>query len=663
MCAAILERQPEPLRSAQPDAPPLLDQIVTRCLAKEPGERWQTAHDLREALKWTADGTSQAVASAGASRRADQRSRLKRLAAGGIALAAAVAAIGLVVALSRRAPAGTQAVRFVVTPPEHANFSESSAFLAVSPDGHSLAFIASSPAGTDALWIRSLDSLEARQLPGTDGAAQPFWSPDNRSIAFPTLGVNAVKRIDVFSGLPRTIEESWAATGTWNREGEILLPGGVTRDGPIMRIPAAGGSPVAVTSLDTTRGETSHAWPHFLPDGRHFLYLTRSTQPEHDGVMYVGSLDSTERIRVVHPDSHAVYAPPGYLVYMQGNTLVAQAFDATTFRVTGEPLPVAHQVERTVGSRRGAFSISSTGVLAYRPIAETRLTWYERSGRALRSIGPEGRYSNPALSPDEKQVAVGRLDVATGAPDIWLIDLTRADLASRFTFESAAEDMALWSADGRRVVYRTAFWRLWQKAVDGSVPEELMTDARSTNPLDWSPDGCCLLYQARPRTAVGSDLWLLPLQGNRPATPVFQTPFLEAQGRFSPDGRWLAYVSNESGRNEVYVRAFPSGESKRQVSSQGGIEPMWRRDGKELFYLALDRKLMTAPVSTGSSFEAAPPVALFETRMSILLTAAYSRNQYVVSADGQRFLINQPRADAPSSPITVVVNWPATLKP
>jgi serine/threonine protein kinase len=668
--AAILERDPAPLSAGRPDVPPMLAQLVTRCLAKSPDDRWQTARDLKEALTWITESRAQA-ASATATQPLARRSSAIRL--GAVAIAALAIGAAVVVAMVgwRSSPSETRAIRFVVSPPENSSFTQSSAFMAVSPDGRALAFVASSRDGNNALWIRPLDSLAAKRLPGTDGASQIFWSPDSRLVAFTIFGPGAdvLKKIDIVNAVPQTVANARAGFGAWNGEGTILYQvSGVSLGGqgggtqPIYRVPAGGGSPVPATSLDSSRAETAHLWPQFLPDGRHFLYLARSTRPEHDGVVYAGSLDSSERIRLLSADSHAVYAPSGYLLFIRGNTLLAQPFDAPTRRLSGEAVPVAEQVERTAGSFRGAFSTSQAGnVLAYRTIAETELAWFDRGGHRIGAIGAPGAYSNPALSPDERQLAVARVDVERGTSDIWLIDLARGGVASRFTTDPGVETAPLWSPDGTRVVFR-ATGGFYQKSTNGTGREQLLLSHAGSMglPLGWSRDGRALIFHDA-GSKMDLDLWLLPLDRDRKPVPLLQTEFREAQAQLSPDGRWFAYASNESGRNEVYVRAFPSGEGRHQISTQGGLEPTWRGDGKELFYLAADRTLMSVPVTTGSTFEAGLPVRLFETRMSPLLNAGYTRNQYVVSADGQRILINQPPPSLPPSPITVVVNWTAAL--
>jgi Tol biopolymer transport system component len=678
LIAAILEQPPAAISTLQPLAPRLLDHVVARCLAKDPDDRWQTASDLKRELQW--------VAESGADIRGPERSsaghsgRRTRIAwlAGGVVL---VLASLLTLAWGRffwRPVPDAHVVRFVVSPPEGTSFTLSPASLAVSPDGHSLAFITVTH-GVSLIWLRSLDSPAARSLPGTEDATQPFWSPDSRFLAF--IAGGKLKKIDVTDGLSQDLADVGLGTqsGTWSRDDVILLRSNL--DGSLYRIPASGGPATTITTLQRSRGETLHMWPQFLPDNRHFLYLARSTQAENDGIAHLGALDSSVPIRLFATDSHAVYAAPGYLLYMRADTLVAQPFDANGFRVTGEPVSVAQQVDYNAKSRRGAFSVSQTGVLAYRQIGEMkRLVWVDRGGRTLESIAAPGYYLNPALSPDEKRIAVARLDPETGAQSIWLIESARG-IASRFTFDRSKDDWPIWSRDGSRIVFerfRGGNSSLYEKASTGTGHEQLLLEKVGVGgtPLDWSRDGRFLLYRQSPIESPPPDaasnarpaLWLLPLTGAREPVPLTQTDATDAESRLSPDGRWMAYVSRESGASDVYVRPFPSGEGKWQISPRGGAEPRWRGDGKELFYLAKDQNLMAVPIKANSTFEPGEPKVLFATDRLGLPPQLAIRNlytpsaDYLASADGQRFLFNQGVAGTSLSPITVVVNWTAGLK-
>ena len=658
--AAILEHTPRAPSSLQPAVPPLLDSMVLRCLAKDPRERWQTASDLRQSLLWIANGAS---TSTGASTGRPRAARPRSLRIAGVAAAAAVAAAAIVAGVMYwRAPIAGSAIRFVVTPSEGTSFTQSSAFMAVSPDGRSLAFVGSSVGGRLGLWVRSLDSLVAREI-AAEGV-QPFWSPDSRFVGFNSRG--KLTKVAVDGGVPQPLADAYAQTASWNDEGVILFK--ATLRGGVTRTNATGESPVLVTTPDTTRGETNHSWPYFLPDGRHFLFLATSTQPEHDGVVYAASLDASERIVVSRSDSNAAYVSPGYLVYMLGNTLVAQPFDADRLRATGDPVPIADEVERNPDSRRGAFSVSQNGVLAYRPIGNTELAWFDRTGQKLQKIGTPGRYANPALSPDDRSVAVARVDPDTGTNDVWLLDLpTGAE--TRVTFDAASDDMPVWSRDGRELAFRSnrgqtfAFYR---KMVGSSTPETQLLKPTglgpSLTPFGWSPDGRYFTYTAAPDPVRGrhSEIWLQPMLGDRAPLPYRGSAFNVLQAQVSPDGRWLAYASNESSRYDVYVRPFPDGDGKWQISTDGGIEPMWRSDGKELFFLAANQDLMAVSIKSGTIAQAERPVRLFRTELSSgSVISTYTRNQYVVSSDRQRILINQ--GAAPPSPITVVVNWTTAL--
>jgi len=673
--ASILERDPPSLAAAAaeggtgPSEPlsPLLDHVVARCLAKQPAERWQTVADLRRELQWIADvGLQGTVASAF---RTSRRSRLGSplWIAVAVLFVAAGAAIGaLIMARAPNPPA--RAIQFVISAPELVTFSESSAFLAVSPDGGALAFVAASPEGRRSLWLRRLDSLAARQLPGTEGGSQPFWSPEGRFLAFRAVREGQLRKVGVAGGLPQTIADAQTLhSGAWSPQGVIVFKR--SADAGLSRVSAAGGAVTSATALDPSRAEVDHGWPHFLPDGRRFLFVARSRQPEHDGVAYVGSLDSADRVRLVSTDSQVTYAPPGYVMHMRGHTLVAQPFDADTGRVAGEPIVIAEQVERNAGSRRGAFTVSQTGVLAYRPVGQTQLVWFDRSGRRLGTIGPPARYDNPALSPDDRLLAFDRPNPETGTADIWVVELAR-NITSRLTFNPDADDMPVWSTDGTRIVFRARRtapdgrlrWSLYEKASSGTGPEQLVPTAPlgpGDAPLAWPQDGRFVVYTAAD-AAMRRDLWLLPRSAGGTPVRLLETPFNEGQAAASPDGRWLAYVSDESGSNEVYVRPFPSGEARWRISIDGGTEPAWRADGKELYYVARDRYLMAVTMRASTAVDPAPPVRLFETAMASTTNVGYTRNQYVVTGDGQRFLVNQPAGGLP--PVTVVVNWPALLK-
>jgi serine/threonine protein kinase/Tol biopolymer transport system component len=664
MSVARLEQRLGPSDLESPNAS-FIDEIVDRCLAKEPDDRWQTASDLRRMLQWVAGGTG--VTPAEHRRLVPKRPGppapwWRRHLSTAVGVGVAIAAVALAfteILRGRPAPTDPATFQFSVAPPDRTNFDPSGGFMTLSPDGRMIAFFASSVRGGSAtLWIRPLNSVTARELPGTEGG-QPFWSPDSRFLIFNATRI--LKKIEVASGATETLGPvPFALAGTWGREGVILV--GRASGGQILRIPLQGGPTTPVTTLDPARGETSHMWPQFLPDGRHFLYRAEGARREpSEPNLYVGSLDSATRTAVAAIDSQAVYAPPGYLLFVRRGALLAQPFDAQTFRLSGEPVTIAEQVRLNDDSRRAAFSVSDTGVLAYQAPLETQLQWVDRQGRMVSTIGLPGRDTNPALSPDGRRLAVSRPDPVSGVRDIWVIELGTG-VASRLTVNATANS-PLWSPDGSRVIFKTLS-AFMERAANGSGADILIQayKARTNNiPTSWPSDGRSIVFNAWDER-TGEDIWMLPLTGDRTPVSLIQTEFAEGQASVSPDGRWIAYVSNETGRREIYVRPFPSGESRWQVSVDGGFEPQWRRDGHELFFLAPDRSLMSASVTSNSRFASVPPVRLFETRLSTAWNVIYVTHQYAVSADGRRFLLNQPSGSSLSSPITVVVNWTALLK-
>ncbi len=652
LVASILAAAPPPLEN------PSLDRVVRRCLAKDPDQRWQSAMDLGAELQWAAAPFPSSPHPLLPS------SRLPWLAAGVLLLAA----LPFVVAYFRR-PAAEEAapVRFSILPPEKSTFV---ATHSISPDGRLLAFRASAHDGQIRIHVRPLDSFAARPLSGTEGATFTFWSADSRFIGFGAQG--KLKKSDVTGGPPQTIADGFGAGGSaWNRDGVIVTSRSL---GDVLyRVPAAGGTPTALTELDRARGETGHMHPHFLPDGRHFLYLASSSQPENTSI-YAASLDTPKAPkRILNVVSQAMYSSPGYLLFVREATLLAQRFDADRLQTSGEVVALAEQIRTSNPTSLKLFSVSANGVLAYRTggAPMTQLAWFDRAGKALGPVGSPASYSTPKLSPDQKRLVVERADPQTGSTDLWLFDFLRG-ATTRFTFDPANDAFPAWSPDGTRIAFgsgRDGLMNVYQKLSSGAGDEELLLKSgEGKYPTDWSPDGRFLLY-----TTQGGDVWLLPLSGDRKPVPFLQTPFFENWARFSPDGRWIAYQSNASGRQEVYVQPFREGSGAGsagmyQVSTDGGTDAQWRRDGKELFYLAPDRTLMAVDVKAGGApsgpFEAGSPRPLFATRalaVSFVFTVS-GPSSYVVSADGQRFLVTTPVEEAAPTPIHVVLNWAAGLK-
>ncbi len=653
--AAILRGDPD-WQALPKNTPANIQILLRRCLKKDPNHRLRDVGDARIEIKESLDsGTAwQTIIDAGVVKK-ESRERVAWAVTGVLFLATVLSLAAL--AWMLRVYHGTseaEPIRFNVSPPEKASFK---AGLAVSPDGRHLAFIATDLKGTDLLWVRGLDSLVSKPLPATEGASYPFWSPDSRFIGFFAQG--KLKKIEISGGPAQTLcDATDGRGGTWNREGTIILA--PNRVDVLYRVPASGGMPEPVTKLDPSRKEQSHRWPHFLPDGRHFLYLVTAATAEGRGI-YAASLDSTDNRRLLGDVSVPAYASPGYLLFVRNGTLMAEQFDAEHLQVKGETFPAAEQVfySPPVGA---PFAISQKGVLAYRSgnIENRQLTWFERNGKRIGTIAAPGLYFQPALAPDEKRIAVQLFDSARGTSDIWLIELSRS-VASRFTLDPVGALDPVWSPDGRQIAFssgREGLPNLYRKLFGGA--EELLFKSNNTKNLsDWSSDGRFIVFQnLAPKT--NWDLWLLPLFGDRRPTLYLETPFNEGQGQLSPDMRWMAYTSDESGANEVYVQPFPVSGNKWRISTHGGSQPKWRKDGKELFYIAADRKLMATPVKAGSTFEAGVPTPLFQTQIaaSIDITGF----DYVVTADGRRFLINTVSGETVPSPITVVVNWSAGLR-
>lgn len=541
---------------------------------------------------------------------------------------------------------------FGIDAPGEDRFSASGGFMAVSPDGRYVAFVASDPRGVDRLWLRSVDSMAARILPGTEGAFQPFWSPDSRLIAFFAGG--KLKKVPVVSGPVQTICEtplgSIPLAGTWNDRDDIIFSN--ARRG-IVRVAAAGGVAAPLVSKDAA--DDAIAWPQFLPDGRHFLYLLDSARADRMGI-YVGTLDSEERIRVAAVRSSAMYSTTGHLLFVKGSTLVAQPFDVRTLKVTGAPLPIAEQVMFNAGTARGTFSISRTGLLAYRTSAESELVWFDRAGRSLGRIGSRARYLRFAVSPDNMHIAAARLDPQTGVSHIWLIDAESGG-ERRLTFDGAWELQPIWSRDGSRVAFssnRSGRWEIFEKAPSGDGAERLLLSASaSVSPEDWSPDGRLLFQQSNLKSH--GDFWLATPPSDRDAVAL---PYLESDegnGRISPDGRWIAYRGYESGWF-IYVRPLDSSGARWPISDlvSQWSEPRWRADGKELFYLSADLSLMSVDILGDRPFRAGPARLLFHTAAAP--PSGASGQAFDIAPDGLRVLIKTPASPAP---ITVVFDWPA----
>jgi eukaryotic-like serine/threonine-protein kinase len=643
--AAILAADPPPVSTLQATSPPALDHLVRTCLVKDPDDRRQTIHDVKLELKWIAEGGGSHAKPPGPP---SKHAWLPWILAVAILLAAP-----FVVVYFRRAPEETRTVRSFILPPQKTNFT-GIGNLAVSPDGRRLAFVAVGSDGANLLWVRSLDSLSSQSLNGTDGALYPFWSPDSRFIAFVADG--KLKKIEASGGPPITLCGGHNTSGgTWNRDGVILFGG--LGGGPLYRVEAAGGEATTLTKLDQSRGETGQRFPSFLPDGRHFLYQSATGSSEQQGI-YVGSLDSKEIKRLIWSEASAQYGQ-GNLLFVRNNTLMAQPLDLQRLETAAAAFPIAEDVAVGVTTGRAAFSVAENGVLVYQTggmRGDMRLTWFNRSGKKTGVLGDRASYGSVSLSPDGAKAATNKTGAQAG---VWLYDIARG-LPTRLTFDAAFERYPVWSPDGSRIVFssskRNGHFELYEKAASGAGTEQLIAASDvETYATSWSPDGQFTLWftQGEPPMKLG----LLPVAGDRKPRVFLQAETALRHGQFSPDGRWIAYGSYESGKPEVYVAPFPGPGGKRQVSTGGGATPRWRRDGKELFYLASDSQLMSTEVNgKGVAFEIGAVRPLFRTR------AAAPALTYDVTADGQRFLVINSVEEEESSPLTLVVNWTAGVK-
>jgi serine/threonine protein kinase len=657
--SAIIRDDPPPINQLSPAVPPPVRWIVERCLAKAPTDRYGSTRDLARDLASARDHFSELTSSGGvAAVSSPSRSpvRTREWAAWSLAALLALAAVGLLF-LNRTTPpaVATRSVRFTIAPPDKAVFSLSigSPPFALSPDGRTLAFAAASEAGPRQIWLRPFDSLVSRPLPGTEGGLGPFWSPDGLSIGFFSQG--RLKRIALASGEIAIICDARTSGGaTWSRDGVILFAPGV--DTSLFKVSANGGTPVAVTTLDPAHEEGAHMGPLFLPDGQHFVF--RILGRDNSGI-YAGSLDSPERKRLSPDQSMLGFAAPDQLFFVRDRALMTERIDVEKSEMKGDPIRIAEGIE-TLGPA-AAFAVSPAGTIVYwsgrRTI--TQPTWMRRDGTAIGTAGPPAGYVNLALSADGRQLAADRFDPE---PAVWVLDIARGT-ATRSTFSRQYESTPVWAPDGQSFAFasaRDSAPNLYLKRIGrDSADERLTRSTFQSFPQSWSPDGRFIAYMTILPKTLG-DIWLLPMSGDRKPVPFLQSPYTEDHARISPDGRWLAYVSNESGRSSVYVTRFPEPGGKWQVSVEGGGFPVWSRDGRELFYRAPDGKLMAVPLKTDPDFDAGAATPLFTPRINV--GGPGGGFFYDVAPDG-RFLVNVI-VDQTIPPATVVMNWtPGTTAP
>ncbi|HLG59962.1 MAG TPA: protein kinase [Vicinamibacterales bacterium] len=640
ICAAILRADPE-WEALPADVPPSLTRLLRRCLEKDRRRRLRDAGAVLIELREIAgDSATKEVAAA--------RTGRWPWAVAAVLGVVAVGALGL--AFRPAAPAPE--IRLdISTPPTADELS-----FALSPDGRTLAFVATID-GEPRLWLRSLDSVSARPLDGTAGASYPFWSPDSSAIAF--FADNKLKRVDVGGGPPQTLTDTPPGRGgTWSQQGVILY---APTDGPLRRVPDQGGETMVVTRVEAPQ-QSNHRFPHFLPDGSHFLFYVRGA-PGVQGV-HVGALDGSAVRRLLEADAAAAFAS-GYVFFVRQGTLFAQSFDVGRLELAGSAFPVAEHVAIDSNGLGPALSVSGAGAIAYRTQStdtERQMVWVERSGAEIRRIGSVDTATpfHPELSPDGRQIAVQRR--VNGNQDIWLLETARGIL-NPFTFDAGTDDYPVWSPDARFIAFqsnRSGAFNLYRKPTVGDGAEELLfATPNYKSPTDWSRDGQFLLFRmTSPET--GYDVWALPMDRKTKPFPVVQTNAEERDAQFSPDGQWIAYQSNESGRFEIYVQSFPKPLDKWRISTSGGAQVRWCGDASELFFLALDGRLMAVPIrldSKNRSVDAGTPVPLFRPRIAGGAVRGVNRQQYAVSTDGRQFLVNVQAEDTVTTPVTLILNW------
>jgi serine/threonine protein kinase/Tol biopolymer transport system component len=657
----ILAVDPPSVSTLRPETPLGLDRVIRLCLDKDPDERIQSAHDLKLQLQAIAEAPlaatqSSAVVSA-------RRSFLPWAAAGLLA----IVAIGFALAYLQSLRVPQVSVHSYILAPEKATFlltGNAAGPPVLSPDGLRLAFVAKNADGKQMLWIRPLNSAVAQPMSGTEGATYPFWSADSRYVAF--FDANKLNKLDASGGPPQALCDAPAGRGgTWGTTGTIVFAPD-TNVG-LARVDAAGGTRVAVSTPDSR--ETSHRWPDFLPDGKHFIYFAHGGTNADSGI-YVAALDSKDRKLLLHNDSNAIYAAPGYLLFVRDNTLVAQRFNLRSLALEGEAKPVADHVAVNTDTWRSVLTASASRELLYQHGAAgggSQLFWYDPSGKQGEPVVPEtADYYWPILSPDASKLAFALEN--NGVGDIWVLDLAR-HTRTRITFGPQYSGWPIWWPDGKSIVFTYGpsgnMDSLFRQNADGTGSKEKLLETPGVRiiPFSVSPDGRYIAYmRVDPKSNTGLDIWALPMfpdkSGEQKPFPVVATNFADITPSFSPDGKWLAYANNETGRQEVYIQPFPTGAGRWQLSTAGGSRPNWRKDGKELFFFSNDQQMMAVDVSQkGASLQLGTPHALFKAT-----TVTGSSGPYSVSGDGKKFVMNTVLPQSITEPLTLITNWTADLK-
>lgn len=658
LIAAIVSSTPTPVSEIAPLTPPALDHVIRKCLAKDPEDRWQSIHDVADQLQWIGEAGSKAGEPAPVLARRKSKLRAAWALHAATAIVAAAATIGVVYA-TKEPP---RVVRSSLLPPDKATFDPSSGAMVLSPDGRRIAFVALTEDRESLLWVRSLDALSAQPLAGTDRATFPFWSPDSRFIAFFSGG--KLRKIDANGGPPQAIcDAPNGRGGAWNDEGTILFT--PTTTDAIFRVSSAGGTPVQLTTLDAARQEVSHRFPEFLPDGEHFLFLVEgsavSGDPQSGFGLWIGSIDSSERTWLLETTSSARYSNEGYLLFLRDKSILAQRFNASALRLEGEAVPVAENVSRTVRWET-MVSLSETNLMAFQAgvgSESSEIVLLDRDGKDLRAIGKPADYGPLSLSNDGRRVAVTIRDPQTQTQDIWVLDAERGT-STRLTFDADDDTAPLWSHDDRYVYFtsdRQGRGDVYRKASAGTGDDEIvLADPQYSSLRSLTADGMLGALITQNAGKTGWDISLLNMETGA-AEAFLMTPFTEVLPALSPDGRWVAYHSNESGRFEVYVQRIGSEGGKWQISTDGGSMATWSRETREIIFSDPERKLMIVDVALEPTFSASVPRPWIDPRMKGILGRAYD-----VSADGSRVVVNRALDAQGVAPVTLVQNWTAGLQ-